>query len=111
MNTITLYHGSHEEIKTPEQNRCMYFTSDINVAKEYALGLDDCGNYNEKSFIYSIEVNKDEFILIEEFEEFDPIGYIDFEDMPEKCYNEESEYYCLKNVPKLNLVENYKNEL
>lgn len=111
MNTITLYHGSHREIETIDNNRAMYFTTDIDVAKQYALGLDDCGNYNEESFIYSITVNKDEFFLIEDFEEFDPIGDLDYDDMPDKCYNEEAEYYCIKRVENLNLIENYKNEL
>ena len=111
MKPVTLYHGSRREIDVINSNRAMYFTTDIDIAKEYALGLDDCGNYNEESWIYSITANKEDFTLIEDFEEFDPIGDLDYENMPEKCYNEEAEYYCIKSVENLDLIENYKNEL
>ena len=89
----------------------MFFSSDLEVAKEYALGLDDCGNYNEESYIYSIDVNKEDFVLIEDFEDFDSIADLDYDNMPAKCYNEEAEYYCIKSVEKIELFEMYKNEL
>jgi hypothetical protein len=111
MNTITLYHGSHREIETPEQGRCMYFTPDIDVAKEYALGLDDLGNYNEEIFIYSIEIDLDNITEEEDFLHFDCMGYQNYNEMPEIAYNEECDYYCVKNVPTLKLIQNYKNEL
>ena len=110
MNTITLYHGSHK-VETPEQGRCMYFTPDVDCAKEYALGLDDLGNYNEESFIYSIEIDLDNVTKEDDFLYFDGIGYNDYNEMPEIVYNEESDYYCVKNVPTLILIENYKNKL
>jgi len=109
--TMKLYHGSHREISEIDKNRAMYFTTDIKVAKEYALGLDDCGNFNEESFIYAIDVNKDDFTLIEDFLEFDLIGDLDYDNMPKKCYNQESTYYCIKSVEKLDLFDNYKNKL
>lgn len=111
MKTVTLYHGSHREINVINSNRAMYFTTDIDVAKEYALGLDDCGNYNEESWIYTIEINLEDAVLIEDFEDFDPIGDLNYNEMPEMCYNEEAEYYCIKSVKKIELVEMYKNEL
>jgi hypothetical protein len=111
MNTITLYHGSHREVETPEEGRCMYFTPDIDVAKEYALGLDDCGNYNEESWIYSIQIDLDSVTKEDDFLYFDGIGYNDYNEMPEIAYNVEFDYYCVKNVHTLTLIENYKNEL
>lgn len=111
MNTTTLYHGSHRKIDVVNNNRAMYFTTDIEVAKQYALGLDDCGNFNDESWIYSIEINKNDSILIEDFEEFDPIGDLDYNDMPSICHNEVSEYFCIKSVVKIELIEMYKNEL
>lgn len=111
MKKVTLYHGSHREISEITTNRAMYFTTDIDVAKEYALGLDDCGNYNEESWIYKTEINLEDAILIEDFEEFDPIGYLDYNDMPEMCYNDEAEYFCIKSVKNIELVEMYKNEI
>jgi len=42
---MTLYHGSYREIEKADEKRGMYFSNDIEVAKQYALGLDDCGNY------------------------------------------------------------------
>ena len=106
---MKLYHGSHREISEINKDRGMFFTTDLECAKEYALGLDDCGNCNEESFIYSIDVNKEDFTLIEDFEDFDPIADLDYDNMPAKCYNEESEYYCIKSVDNIKLVENYKN--
>ena len=111
MKKVTLYHGSHREISEININRAMYFTTDIDVAKEYALGLDDCENYNEESWIYKTEINLEDAVLIEDFEEFDPIGDLDYNDMPEICYNDEAEYFCIKSVKSIELVEMYKNEL
>jgi len=111
MNIISLYHGSHRKIEIPEQGRCMYFTPDIDVAKEYALGLDDLGNYNGESWIYSIEINLDNVTNEEDFMHFDCMGYQNYDKMPEIVYNEECEYYCIKNVPNMKFIETYKNEL
>jgi len=108
---ITLYHGSHRKIDKAESDRCMYFSPDIDVAKEYALGLDDLGNYNNESWIYSIKINIDEVEVEEDFLYFDCMGYQDYEEMPEITYNEECDYYCIKKVEKLKLVEQYENQL
>jgi len=104
---MKLYHGSHREISEINKSRAMYFTTDIEVAKQYALGLNDMCEYNDESWIYSIEINKENAVLIEDFDEFDPIGDLDYDNMPEMCYNEE--YYCIKSVDELNLVKVYKN--
>ncbi len=105
---MKLYHGSNKEIEL-DTNRAMYFTPNIDVAKQYAFGLDDLGNFNEQSFIYSIEIKADQVQIEEEFMYFDCIGYQDYDNMPAIVYNEECEYFCLKNVSKLDLVENYDN--
>lgn len=106
----TLYHGSHREI-IPQPGRCMYFTPELDVAKQYALGLDDLGNYNPESFIYSIEIDENSVVKEEDALHFDCIGYQNYKGMPEICYNPDFDYFCIKNVPKLKLVESYKNEL
>lgn len=89
----------------------MYFTQDIDVAKQYALGLNDLCEYNSESFIYKIEIDENQIIIIDDFGYFDGIGYLDYENMPEVAHNLESEYYCVKNVSELTLIKNYKNEL
>jgi hypothetical protein len=108
MKTITLYHGSAIEINI-EKNKCMYFTSDINEAKNYALGLNNLGKFNEHSFIYSTEINVESIEIEEDFGYFDCIGYTDYKNMPEFLFNPKSNYYCLKNVCNLKLIKSYKN--
>ena len=107
---MKLYHGTSEKF-TVNSNRCLYLTPDINVAKEYALGLDGEGNYNEESYIYEMEI--DESLVTEEddFGYFDGMGYSDYEDMPEISHNAEFDYYCVKHPDGLRLVEHYENSL
>ena len=102
---MKLYHGTSQETKNASS---LYFTPDINVAKEYALGLDICGNYNEESFIYSCEIDEKDIIREDDFEIFDCMGYS--EEITKVIFNEESGYYIVPN-PILTLVEHYKNEL
>ncbi len=108
---MKLYHGSNRKIENIESTRAMYFSLDVDVAKEYALGLDDCGNYNKESWIYSIEINKKDSTLIDDFTEFDPIGDLDYNEMPAICHNDESEYFCVKSVGKLDFIEMFQNQL
>ena len=107
---MKLYHGISDNF-TVNSNRCLYLTPDINVAKEYALGLDSDGNYNKESYIYEMEI--DESLVTEEddFEYFDSMGYSDYENMPEIAHNAESDYYCVKHPECLRLVEHYENSL
>ena len=39
---MKLYHGSYRQIEKADENRGMYFSTNIGDAKQYALGLDDC---------------------------------------------------------------------
>lgn len=107
---MKLYHGTSDKFEI-DSNRCLYLTPDINVAKEYALGLDDCGNCNEESYIYELEI--DESLVTEEddFEYFDTMGYSDYENIPEIAHNAECDYYCVKHPQGLRLIDNYKNEI
>lgn len=107
---MKLYHGTSDKF-TVDSNRCLYMTPDINVAKEYALGLDCDGNYNEESYIYEMEI--DESLVTEEddFDYFDSMAYSDYEDMPEIAHNAESDYYCVKHPEGLRLVDHYENSL
>ena len=107
----TLYHGSRTEIESIDINQPMYFSESLDHAKEYALGLNDLGEYNQESWIYSIEINEKDITEIEDFGEFDIIGYNDKESMPNIAFNEESGYYCVKDITEITLVESYKNEL
>lgn|GEM_PF-6909668 len=109
--TMKLYHGSQREITETNKTRAIYFSTDIEVAKEYALGLDDCGNYNDESWIYSIEIDETKITKEDDFYHFDCIGYQNYNKMADIVHNEESDYYCIKSVNKLTLIENYKNEL
>jgi hypothetical protein len=112
---MKLYHGSYRKIDNADSNRGMYFTNDINIAKQYALGLDDCGNYNEESFIYEVEISDDvEITVMEDWMDFDQTGYYNYNNSPEFATCEEMEEYFFVKNPNLltfKLIENYKNEL
>ena len=102
---MKLYHGTSQETKNASY---LYFTSNIREAKEYALGLDDCGNFNEESYIYSVDIDENDVEREDDFGVFDCLGYS--EKIAKVVYNEESGYYLVPN-PQLTLVEHYKNEL
>lgn len=108
MEKITLYHGSSNRI-TKINNNPMYFTPNIKTAKEYALGLNDCGEYSKKSYIYKIEIDPSEAVIEDDFLYFD--GMSMDREMPDMVYNPESDYYCIKKVNKLQFVESYSNNL
>jgi len=107
---MKLYHGSSCKF-TAEENRCIYATANIEEAREYALGLDDLGNYADESFIYELEVDETKAVEIADFMEFDVLGYSNYDEMPEIAHNSESGYFCIKHPAGLRLVESYKNEL
>lgn len=108
---MRLFHGSSEEIKAVDVNRCMYFSSNIDDAKSFAMRLDDCGNYAEESFIYAIDIDETIAVIIEDFDEFDNIAYNHDDKCPEIAYNPEYGWYCIKHPIALTLIEHYKNEL
>ena len=112
---MKLYHGSYRQIEKADENRGMYFSVNIEDAKQYALGLDDCGNYNEESFIYEVEISDNvEITIMDDWMDFDQTGYYNYNNSPEFATCEEMEgYFFVKNPNFLNfkLIENYKNEL
>ena len=112
---MKLYHGSYRAIEKADENRGMYFSTNIEDAKQYALGLDDCGNYNEETFIYSIEIPENaEIVVMDDWMDFDAMGYVNYENTPEFATAEEMEgYFFVKNPDNFDfvLVENFKNEL
>jgi len=79
---MRVFHGSSQEIKAVDVNGGMYFSSNLDDAKEFALRLDDCGNYAKESFIYAIDIDETIAVIIEDFDEFDNI---DKEDPQDKC--------------------------
>ncbi len=87
----------------------MYFSNDIDVAKEYALGLDDCGNYNSETFIYEIKIDLNGVEIEEDFYAFDDTGYYD--GTPDILYNPESGYIYTKYPKGVTLIDSFKNEL
>ena len=112
---MILYHGSYREIEKADENRGMYFSTNIDDAKQYALGLDDCGNYNEDTFIYSIEISDNsEIVNMDDWMDFDAIGYVNYKNSPEIAICDEMEgYVYIKNPSQYSfkLIEFYKNEL
>lgn len=102
---MTLYHGTAQKT---DKASALYFTADINVAREYALGLDDCGNYNEESYIYSCEIDESNITREDDFEVFVCMAYN--EEVNGVVFNEESGYYIVPN-PQLTLVEHFENNL
>lgn len=105
---MKLYHGTSIETSP----FTMYFTPNIDEAKEFALGLLDCGYYNEESYIYEIEIDETQVSREDDFEVFDSLAY----DNPDLIgysnivYNQKSGWYIVKS-PSLRLVEHYKNQL
>lgn len=108
---MKLYHGSSSEITKVDNNSCMYFTPNIEEARQYALGLDDMGNYFDESFIYEIEIDENMIEEEEDFGYFDCIGYQDYDNMPEVVRNEECGWFCVKHPANLTLVEHFENSL
>lgn len=106
----TLYHGASNEF-TADRNRCLYATPNIDEAREYALGLNDLGEYNPQSFIYAIEIDETQAVEVDDFLEFDELGYTGYETMPEIAHNSESGYFCIKHPSGLRLIETFNNEL
>lgn len=102
---MTLYHGSSQE--TPN-GISLYLTSSIEEAKQFALGLNDMGEYNEESYIYAMDVDTTDMEIVEDFMEFDSMNYT--EDIHHVVFNPETGWYIVPNVM-LSLVEHFKNEL
>lgn len=107
---MTLYHGASDKFSV-DSNRCLYMTPSIDCAKEFALGLDDCGNYNPESYIYALDIDESLAVEIEDFDLFDAMGYTDYENMPEISFNKTFGWYCIKHPKGLRLVEHFANEL
>lgn len=105
---MKLYHGTGQE-----STSATYFSSSIEDARNFALSIDDCGNYNEEAYIYSIEIDDDAPITtINDFDEFDALAYLGNMDNMEDviCYSQYG-WYIVKNNPTLTLEEHYRNEL
>lgn len=102
---MKLYHGTSQE--TPN-GISLYMTTSLSEAKQYALGLDDLGNYNQESFIYEMDVDTTNAEIIEDFMEFDGVKYT--EDINHVVFNPESGWYIVPNVV-LTLIEKYRNDL
>lgn len=107
---MKLYHGSSSIINL-DTNRAMYFSADIEDAKQYALAINDLGDYSQESFIYEIEVADDSIVEEDDFDYFDCAGYLDYDNISEVMYNPESEYYLVKHPRNLKLIESYQNQL
>lgn len=106
---MTLYHGTGTETSP----FTMYFTPDIKEAKDFALHLDDLGNYNEESYVYATEIDEDGIAIEEDFDIFDALAYNNEElegYSSDIVYNPESGWYIVKN-PRITLIEHYKNIL
>ena len=102
---MILYHGTGQE--TPS-GLTLYFTPDIEVARQFALSLDDSGNYNSESLIYSTEIQEDNILVEDDFDYFDGMAYS--EEVQDVVFNPETGWYI---VPRstLVLIERYTNVL
>jgi len=106
---MKIYHGTANQIEIKE-SRAMYFGKTIEIAKEYAKGLDDCGNYNEKSFIYSMEINEKNINIEDDFMVFDTLAYFgNSTDMSDIVYNSETKWFCVKNPKNVKLEQIINN--
>lgn len=99
----TFFHGTAQETKNPTY---LYFSKDIEEAKTFALGLDDCGNYNQHSYIYTTEIDMDSVDIEDDFGIFDCLAYNETLEKP--VYNPKTGWIIVPN-PSLTLIENYDN--
>ena len=108
MKQIRLYHGTSNET-TPF---AMYMTPSIEEARQFALGLNDLGEYNKESYIYEATVDVEELSTEEDFQAFDCLAYVnpELDGYSDVVYNPKCGWYIVKN-PELRLIEHYKNEL
>lgn len=90
---LTLYHGTSTK---PQNPSCLYFTPDIEVAKQYAIALDDCGNYNDEWWIFSTEIDTEDVVIEEDFDTFDSLAY-NKKDLDDVIYCPEPNWYIVKN--------------
>lgn len=102
---MILYHGTGQE--TPN-GLTLYFTPDIELARQFALSLDDSGNYNSESLIYSTEIQEDDILVEDDFDYFDSMAYT--EEVTRIVYNPEMEWYIVPQST-LVLIERYTNNL
>ncbi|PTL34582.1 hypothetical protein C7120_08765 [Prevotella sp. oral taxon 376] len=102
---MKFFHGTHQETVNPSY---LYFSKNIEEAKAFALGLDDCGNYYDHSYIYTVEVDMNKVKIEEDFDIFDCLAYNETLEKP--VYNPQTGW-CIVPNPELTLVESYKNEL
>lgn len=106
---MILYHGTCQKTKP----FTMYFSPEIEDAKQYALGLDDCGHYNKESFIYTTEIDETQVSIEDDFLTFDSLAYenpsLNGYEHP-IVHNPETGWYIVKS-PVLNLHSHYKNNL
>lgn len=105
---MKLYHGTGQQTSP----FTMYFTSELEEAKRFALGINDLGNYNRESYIYSTEIEESEICIEEDFDTFDCLAYEnkELEGYSRVVFNPQAEWYIVKN-PLLKLEEHYTNEL
>lgn len=102
---MRLYHGTSQETHS---GICLYMTENISEAKQYALGLNELGEYNEESFIYCMDIDDSDIEIVEDFMEFDAMKYT--EEIDHIIFNPETRWYIVPNV-NLTLFENFKNQL
>ncbi len=100
---MKLYHGTNLPL-VYEEKKAIYATSDIETAKEFAICLDDLGNYNRVSYLYEIEVEGD-IEEIDDFDMFDTLGYSLPEEKGIYRYPELNWYCIFGGVKKVRLVE------
>jgi hypothetical protein len=102
---MKLFHGTANKT---ESATALYFTPDLKTAKEFALALDTCGNFNKESYIYSVEIAENDFVVENDFAVFDCLAYSS--EIKNNVYNPEFDWYIIKN-PALKLEEHYLNKL
>lgn len=101
----TLYHGTGQKIDNASY---LYFTEDIKEAKQYALALNDLGEYNQESYIYSCDIDETNVVVEDDFDVFDSLAYT----TKIECiiFNPETGWYIVPN-PNIVLTERYDNKL
>lgn len=103
---LTLYHGTGQETINPSY---LYFAKEKEDAMQFAIGLREDGKFNEEAFIYTTEIDTNDVVIVEDFDEFDSLAYYD-RNCPDIAWNPETDWYIVRN-PRLTLVEHFNVEL
>lgn len=104
--TTKIYHGSLNKIESFNSSKPMWFSSNIEHANEAILMQDNNQSEGRFGYVYMAEIDSNDVVLTDDFCKFDD-GSILGETSANiiRCTENETEWYLVKDVTKLNIKE------